>query len=281
LTISLVERWVLDQALVAILRLPLVIAIVLLFWYRSTQNHASQGLMLVFYVLVSGCFLSVFIPVFMLQVRRKLALTSIESLGLDDLGQIFPETPQETVGPAPLVSPLLMIRADGDEASKALAIARAGAEAWGMMWHLVRTMARLVSPLVLEVIQLPEAVRSVLRLIVYILGIALMLSMLVRIPSWPYLLAIAAIAWPGVIVGLAVSPFLVGTAVLYSLAFGWEMLFIVYFVNIRATDVPCSATGEMVKVSPEVRRFGQLRHSLHSFLVVPTVIASWINSLPG
>ena len=68
------------------------------------------------------------------------------------------------------------------------------------------------------------------------------------------------------------------TATLYALAFGLDMLFVVYFVKIQATEIPSYSTGEIVRVSADLLPAGQRRHSLHSVPAVRAIVASWIRN---
>jgi hypothetical protein len=255
--------------------LPLVLAILLLFWYRSTQDHASEAIMLIFYAIVFGFVMSSFLPQFMFQARHKLSLTTFESPGFSEVPEFLRKSDRDKTRPAPLTSPLLVIRADGDEASKALGVARTAAEAAGVLWRLVRLLARIVSPTMARIGQLPKSIRSSAALLWYLLtGLLFLIGIGGR--QWSYLITATVMVWLGVAIGFIIAPFLVATATLYALAFGLDMLFVVYFVKIQATEVPSCSTGEIVRVSGDLLPAGQLRHSLHSVPAVRAIVASWI-----
>jgi hypothetical protein len=278
ITTSLVEGWLLDRALVAIMRLPLVLATLLVLWYRITQEPSSEPSNAVGFILLAialGFVLSESLPQMMFQARHRLSLTTFESPGFIEVPELLRKPDRDKTKPAPLTSPLLVIRADGDEASKALAVARSAAEAAGVLWRLVRLLGRIVSPTVARIGLLPESIRLSAALVWYLLIVLLFgIGFLER--QWSYLITAMVMGGLGLAIGYIVAPFLVATATLYALAFGLDMLFVVYFVKIQATEIPSYSTGEIVRVSGDLLPSGQRRHSLHSVPAVRAIVASWI-----
>jgi hypothetical protein len=85
--------------------------------------------------------------------------------------------------------------------------------------------------------------------------------------------------WPGTLIGIVIAPFLFGTSVLYGLAFGWEMLYIAFRVDIHAAETPMVANAELLRVPLSLQGRRHMRHSLHEFEEVRELSAAWIINL--
>ena len=278
------EVWVLDRALIGVIRLPRLLAMALLFWYRTTQFDASRLVVFLFYALAFAWWLTLFCGNFMNQVRRELGMISFASKdplteGIDSIGKpllsVSPSVKQELSAPA---SPVLAIRAENDEATMVLAIARRAAHAWAMLWRIVPRIALLVAPVVSLIFSVPKQLREILG--IAIAGSALLLFLVYGFDSreqnlWCLLLGLL-IAVGDPVVGLAVSPLLFGASVFYALAFGWEMLYTAQLLEIQVTSAPVALACEFVPIQGLKNRSGQLHHSLHEFPEVRALVASWI-----
>jgi hypothetical protein len=277
------EVWLLDRAMIGAIRLPLLLGILALFWYRTPLFHPELARFLLYALGFAWLMTTILPKAFMDRVRRNLGLTQFvsERFPGEDLSigkpLRFELLPRDPAPPGLPACPLLVVRAEDDEAARVLAMARTAATAWATLWRLVPPLAQLVASAVSLIFHVPESIRQIIGLAWYLsaLSVLFLITEVMEFNPW-LLLPLVSLVFFETTLGLLTAPLLFGTVGFYALGFGWEMLYVAHLLDIQATSKPIVPACQYITVRDLQRGHGYLRHSLHEFPQVRRLVVSWM-----
>ena len=265
LRLTIAENWFLNGALWGLIQLPLLLALGGLYFYRMQLPIGIEP------------------PDWLIALFFLLLLPLIFTLGVGDLIRALPPTPShddsEHSSLEATETPILVLRAHGDEAAWALGLARTGAEVSGFAWKVLRHILSVLSPVVERLLAWPIDVRGGVILLWY--AVALYVLIIEGIMGRSPLATIFGIlmCYPGAVLGLCTSLLILLAASLYSLAFGWDMLGLAFSADIGVDARPSGALHIQEVVLPlrKDAKWRGLRHSLYEFPSVVQSLAEWIS----